>query len=494
MYDKFTIGATKNGLGIEKEAKRSCKMLTYNCSWNLDEVLLEINKLNPKEYPNLFIFKIQNISLVSKSASSFSNEHKYQQIMNKLVIFGENRPLFLQLTSAKNEIVINYYKMENSAIFELTISNKNSEYLKDIPDKTFEQLPFFGHFSMIVRYLWGTSIERYYLELIALQVAGRGSKSDFLAALDAPFDEDGRILHPEAQKILFCLFEMEQQVNNPEVEHQDINLDQPASTFSENSTNPHDSHEYQSVLRTAVENGNKEIIDYLIAYWTPMIQQLPFEHKMKISSAAFETKQFDVLCDLLDISDFPFPSNFKVTDELVNHERFSKILADRQELNAGIVEEDFDKINKFINRNLGLKTIYNTENSSTLAVALDLKKFTILYYLKSFGLQGINCEDIPSKLSVDEKKEAEKIEIEQRRNNVKNSMPNFHKSVLMLCSRSFVHNRKISKNQEFEYHNYIMKWFEDIYKVAPEMLDVAASCGHLKIIFDFESNSVSLYN
>ena len=66
------------------------------------------------------------------------------------------------------------------------------------------------------------------------------------------------------------------------------------------------------------------------------------------------------------------------------------------------------------------------------------------------------------------------------------------KSVLILCSKSSIHNIKGNKDHEVIYRQHIKKWLDDIYKVAPEILNVTASCEDLKIIFDFESIFVRL--
>lgn len=88
--------------------------------------------------------------------------------------------------------------------------------------------------------------------------------------------------------------------------------------------NKEETENNQSVLLGAVENQNKEVIDYLITFWTHLIQQLLFEHQVRISTAAFDPNQLDVLCDLLEIADFPFPKDFNA-DDIQNHEKLQKI-------------------------------------------------------------------------------------------------------------------------------------------------------------------------
>ena len=77
--------------------------------------------------------------------------------------------------------------------------------------------------------------------------------------------------------------------------------------------------------------------------------------------------------------------------------------------------------------------------------------------------------------------------------NVSLALKDKNKAVMMLSSRSLIHNRRISRDQEAVYRTKIKQWFEDINKLkfGPDLLQVAASCKNLKIIFNFESSTVS---
>ena len=67
-----------------------------------------------------------------------------------------------------------------------------------------------------------------------------------------------------------------------------------------------------------------------------------------------------------------------------------------------------------------------------------------------------------------------------------------NRTVSILCHKSLIHNRKVKKENEIKYRQHIKQWFEDIYKIAQAMLDVAASCENLVIVFDFESIFVGI--
>jgi len=326
---------------------------------------------------------------------------------------------------------------------------------------------------------------------LILEVIKSGTKADLLTIFRAPVEHDGRVLSIEAQQYLSEVF-YEEQLDNERMEHiEDTKvLNNDDSSIKSDYQTVLVGKSSSSILLTAIEHKNTEIIIYLITYWTHLIQQLPFDHQIKISTAAFETNQLDVLCDLLEIADFPFPKDFEFDDEQ-EHDRLRKITLQRMAFTIAIKRENFDKINQFIDDNLNLKNAFSIDNETALTQAIDLKKFGVFYYLKSLGFQGKDCQDILNGLDKDEKMKATQQAVKQRRTNVKLALVNVHNSVLLLSTRSLIHNRKISKEQEAEYRKKIMNWFQDIHKIAPEMLDVAASCEYLKIIFDFESDTVS---
>ena len=117
-----------------------------------------------------------------------------------------------------------------------------------------------------------------------------------------------------------------------------------------------------------------------------------------------------------------------------------------------------------------------------------MKKFEVFYYPKSLGFKGERCNDIIEKLSEDDKEQAIKRATEQRKLNVSKSEIIALQNVLLLAMRSSIHNNRANK---LEFREKIIKWLEDIHKVAPELIKVAAFCEELKLIFDFESDVVN---
>jgi len=473
---KFILKLTKGSKNVNKEVKDSCKVLHFSSEWNFEEVFMTIDGLNLKEYPQLFIFVIEvtNVGFIANNQQDSSN--KVTKLQKKLLKFSDDRPIILQLTSEDENMTKFYYREEKSNQFnvidhqqdESEYSSTFSSFLVSFFNGKFYNSEIevlnvvreFENCSLVLRFLQTLQLSDGFFGSLVLDVASDGSRSEFVATLDSPFDSNGRVLSYRSQKYISDVFGDDGDPDN------DI-----------------------SVLLTAIENENTDVIDYLITYWTHLIQPLPLEHQIKISTSAFETNQLDVLCDLLDIVDYPFPDNFK--PELIEHERLRKITTERNDFKAAIETENFEKIDEFIKNNSNLKFIHMSSNKSALTEAINVKKFGVFYYLKSLNFKGEKCDDILEKLSKEEKEQAVKLATDRRKENVTKSEDVAQKSVMMLSMRSSVHNSRTEKIQQSKYRDKIMKWFTDIYKVAPELIDVAASCNNLKIIFDFESDSVS---
>jgi len=476
--EKFILKLTKGSKNVNKEVKDSCKVLHFSSEWNFEEVLMTIDGLDLKDYPQVFIFVIDatNFGFTVENQQDLYN--KVTNLQKKLLKFSDTRPMILQLTSEEENMTKFYYKEEKSNQFnvidhqqdESEYSSVFSSFLLSFFNGEFNNSEIeilnavreFENCSLVLRFLQTLQLSDGFFGTLILDVATEGSKSEFLATLDSPLDSNGRVLSTRTQQYISDVFGDD---------------DDP-----ENDT---------SVLLIAIENENMEVVDYLITYWTHLIQQLPFEHQVKISTAAFETDQLDALCDLLDIVDYPYPDNFK--PESIEHARLCEITAERNNFKAAIEAEYFEKIDEFIKNNSNLKFIHNSSNKAALTEAINLKKFGVFYYLKSLNFKGEKCDEILAKLSKEEKEQAVKLATEQRKLNVTKSEDVAPKSVLLLSMRSSVHNSRTDKSQQSKYRDKIMKWFTDIHKVAPELINVAASCDYLKIIFDFESDSVCFW-
>ncbi|KAL7042791.1 hypothetical protein ACKWTF_001281 [Chironomus riparius] len=487
---KFIIKCSKeNNINIvNKETKRMSKIFKFSYEWSFDEVIQMLKNLNYKEYPQLYIFIIEteNIRICSTKKNKRHKKLENVEKLKKILLgFNKNRPLLLQLTSKDENVTKFYYKDEKSTKFyAIDESQRNfernlnfSSFFCSFLDGKFEKLADqlrsnlsnVKNTSLIMRLLRTLETDDEDIALLILKIAECGSKKELLSILDAPFCEEGRTLNEESPKYIYLEFSH----GSSEDDSSDCqeNLDAASN----------DGSSVTSVLLIVVENKNKEIIDYLITYWSHLIKQLPFQHQVRISEAALETNQMDILCDLLEISDFPFPTV---------HSRFCEIISTRIKLKNAIEEENFSIIDEIVNNNLNLKFNYCPDNKSALTLAKELKKSKVFFHLKSKGFEGETCEDIYIDLCKTDVTKTLKQAAEQRTINVKESIPNTHSSIMILSAKSKIHNSRIENHQEVEYRQKIIKWFEDIYKISPELLDVAASCEFLKIIFDFETVTV----
>lgn len=248
-----------------------------------------------------------------------------------------------------------------------------------------------------------------------------------------------------------------------------------------------------SILLEAIKNKNKEVMEYLIDEWAPYIE-LPFNHQVEISTTAYNTEQFDVLCNLIKYSDFPFPRNFK-KDE-VKHERLKKIIKIRTDLEYVIFIEDNTKIKEFFDNNQDLKIIYTSDNKTISEYAWELKKYKSFFYLKSQRIKSEEFEVLKKNLIDDDCKKAKKCLDDQMKENVSKSLSDPDYSINLLCNSSRIYNARGNKDDEKHYRKKIRIWFEDIQKIefCADLLRVAASCDKLKIVFDFKSKTVMKNN
>ena len=505
--EKFVIKLINenNKFIIDRNVKENCKILHISSELNIDQKCTIISALEPSEYPNLFIFIIreQNLNILKENQGT-----KAKQLEESLSKFGDSRPLIIQqICEAQSETKF-YYKAEKSSEivdidqhyaedYELyekwqhILSNLDGRELQPFEDELLKKLSCIEDLSITLRFSRTLNLPESFFETPVKIVAMTGSKADLLAVLDAPFEDNGRILNDQAQNYIRYVFEDDESGSeSDEVEStsEKASDEELGSRVDGISTKNEDSS--QSVLLTAVQNSNQEIIDYLVTYWTHLIQELPVEHQIRISTAAFDTNQLDVLCDLLEYSDFPFPNDFSNTKDQQSHDRLQNIITDRIKFHEVIEQENYKEINNFTNNNLSLKFIYSPQNVTAMKKAVDSQKYKIYYYLKSFGLCASEFNSLDQILDEKELSKANDQAYIQKSESISDALRHESKSVLILCTRSLIHNRKVKKKDETKYRKFIKKWLEDVNKKAKIMIDVAASCENLVIIFDFESKFV----
>jgi len=480
--EKFVIRLTKESKNVNKEVKDSCKVLHFSSEWKFKEVLTTISRLDANEYPQLFIFIIEIKKPKSQRISLLKCFRKKQDPFRKLqdncIKFSVNRPLILQLPSVHENCSKIYYKEDDSSQFTAIHQQYNNfEEIKDFPsilclllndkiqnfeDKVIKFVENNSKMLLFLRFLRALTLSETFFERIILKITKKGSVTEFFAIIDAPFNNTVSWLYRHDQKYLTKVVCINQS---------------DSSTVSSTS-----------VLLTAIENKNTNVTDYLILNCTQLIQQLPFEHQVEISTAAFVTNQLDVLCNLVDKADFPFPDNFN--PESIKDKCLKTIIKERKNLEAAIKSGKKDDITVFMGKKSNLKVVHNINNNSALEIAAELKNFTIFNHLKWHGFLTTNTNENFKNFE----KEAIDYAEQQRKTHIRLGLTDDQMSVNSLCNISLIHNKKISKDQEKIYRKKIRNWYEHINNIenGQELLDVAASCNKLQIIFDFESNKVSL--
>jgi len=489
--EEFVIRIAQNDNQIDKKAQRKCKILIFTSEWDYDKILLKLADLKGHEFPSLFIFIIESINL----EKSNEKQPKIPKILKEFLIkFSTKRPIILQLSSIAESDQKFYYKNVNSKEFIYLVEPEILiEQIQDFPSffwnlmnkgiEIFEHLSFhvlLRHDSTWLRISRTLKLpEDTFIDFI-IQCASNGSTNDFLAALDIPFEGGNQILNTNALEYLRCTFNDE---DSSSESSESVDSDSDCSTKSD------EGHLLSSVLSYAVENSNENVVNYVIRNYTHIIQQLPFKHQVQVSTIAYQKNQFKTLCDLLEYSDFPFPKKFSI-----NNQRLKIIIDERKEFHNAIVNKDFTALSKFIDSHLNLKFVYNPKNQTALLAAVNMKKYGVYWYLKSLGFQTHNSKNYIDLIKDNKELEkAKKIALKQTKKNVIESLACDHEPVLILLTKTFIHNKKIDKQTEFEYRQNIKEWYECIYitEFGPLLLGIASQCENLKLIFDFECITVS---
>ncbi|KAL7013624.1 hypothetical protein ACKWTF_015493 [Chironomus riparius] len=454
------INLTKENVNnINKETINKCKIIKFSTDLNFNEILLIISKLEPKCHPNLFIFAIEDNNFGSNLSE------KVEILQKFLLEFGKLRPIILQITSNVTKI---YYKEEISDDF-IEVEEKNegfndfSSFLwfyskvdsKNLESVVLEKLPSVKNSSLILRFLRTLKLSfDFWINLVEI-CAKSGSKPDLLAAIDAPLNNKatGQQLDPE--NFLSWMI---------------------GTT---------------SVLHIAVQAINHQIIEFLVINCRDLIQQHPLDHQIEISTAAFNISQLEVLCDLIELADYPFPKELKQVT--IKNERLLKIIDDRAKFHENLQAENLKEIEKFASKNPKIKFVYNFENKSALCNALDAKKFQAFFLLQALRFEDKEIEHYTDKIDDDDdKKKASKFAAVQRGQNVNSSTSCEDYVIQLLLIKSFIYNRSSTDEPKEKFIEIIKKWFGDINrtKFGPMMLNASSQCDDLKIIFDFECNSV----
>jgi len=477
--EQFVVIVNRETTYINGDAKIRCKILKI--PFDVDDPLIRIFRLSEKEFPNLFIFIVE----IDKAVLC-------EEVKKFLISFSKSRPIILQFASKDEENSRLFYKEEklnyfleisyeeclkNSDSFPIAFLNILNGEQPSFTDESIKSLFKAKHSSITIRLLnviKSLDEEKSHIlsKKIILQSAATGSEEDFLAAFDCPFKDNQIITNIQMQEFLMKTVD-------------EINIDDDKQTKESDETSE------TSILLTAVRNSNNNIFNYLMNNCTVFTRELPFDHRLKISSTAFRMNQIDVLCDLIKYFDFPFHEDFKLSK--ISHIRFRKIIADVEKFHNDIEIGDVENISKFIDDNLSLRIVCNVENESALNRALEMDQYEVFYYLMSLGFRAVEFNNYKNYVSEKRLLKMLKYAKSQIKENATVALVNEEKSVKIMSSKSMIHNKKISEQTQAEYRNKIKRWYRHIYntKYGSKLFNAASQCEKLRIIFDFESKTVS---
>jgi len=450
---------------ISQQEKENYNVIKFPSESDLEKILTFISKPISKDYPNAFIF-------VFECAKYVTFKNKFDKIKNSLTENGRFHPPIIKIESKDGQNILYYYDDGLNKYIEVNkdqkIGNNAREIAKylhysmtmsseEYEDFVITKLEKSNDSPLILRFLWTLDYSNIFRLELRYICAEYMNKVDLLAALGASLESEGRILNSE------YLYEI---------------INEKGKVIS--------------ILYKAIERSNKDVVNYLITHCTHLIQQLPFYHRIDISTAALVDKKFDVLCDLLEFSDFPFPKQFD-PHSIINHERLSQICLERIKFHEAIRNKNSNEVFKFVEKYSNLKIIFSITNKSAMCTAIDCRNFEEYYRLKSRGFEAELSENCETREFTAKDKQALSDQAQrQTKINADRSISDKEKTVALLSSRSLIHNRKIAKDEELKFREKIKKWFKDLYKIeiCKELLDVAVQCEELKTVFDFESESV----
>lgn len=445
-------------------------VIKFTSECNLEDVVKNFSAISATLFPNVFIFvfEYENLKLGGPDVSHVESLIKNLFIADSFTI----RPLILQFTSKSENLSKCYYKKSKSNKF-LVIGNENGNIV-NFPSffwkfmngeiKIIDEDLLVNVFTLqkqesaiIIRFLNIFKLNESILWNLKFKCVKSGCKSQFLAAFGGSFEDNVIHQNSEMQNTLNRTFLLQ---NN----HLDTEV---------------------SILLLAVENSNHEIIEYLTTNYSHLIHQLPFDHQVKIARTALSSFQFDTLCELIEECDFPFPE--QSTNKYIMSSRLIKLVENRCEFFTAIQFGNLKTINTFIEYNPNLKIVYNINNKSALKQSIDSDKIDIYYKLKNCGFLPAFGEDFENFLTVPQREKFAEI-------SVQNALENT--AVLQLTERSFIHKcKQISKEMKNYYRQQIQSWYEEINKskFGFELINAVAQCKDLKLIFDFESEYVSIH-
>jgi len=486
----FVFMPTKNGsnnqLRDDEKMEICTSILKYSSNWDARAIFTETMKLELTKHQNLFIIVIDN----------HLPDGYVDMILNNLPALARKRPLLLQTILNDNTTRI-YFKDKDSDEF---ICIEKSEGIESIDDFTsflkfvlhqgediiyyeeeiLQELPIINDSELILKFIRTLDFSDEFLFKLALKYVKEPPEINFLTLMNGFIDDEGKA---EAHTFLSDFLSWRVGITTAD----SITLDIKNNNVKE----------LTSILYSAVQNTNINIVNILVENYTNFIQNLPFEHQIDISTLAFQMNHFDILYALLEKADFPFPRNIgNQQQQPITDVKLCEIIESRKKFHDFVMAENKAEIEKFAKERRHLRYAYDQNNKSAFHQALDCKKFDAFFLLKAYGFKDIKiCYNEDHLSAVEDKKKANKSAVLQRTENVSISNKLENRFSMILSSRSIIYDRNTPTKDKEKYEKLIFKWFTEIYKTkfGAMLMEAASQCEHLKIIFDFECDSVNLF-
>ncbi|XP_070508534.1 uncharacterized protein [Chironomus tepperi] len=483
--------------------KQISKLITFSSALSLFDTKIAISRLNRDEFPRLFTFIISVKNFGFNMNDQAEVGKSIYELKKHLLDFDTKRPMVLQLTSEDENVTRFYYKNESSTEFHYVNLNQAyfynfsaflSSYLKgdfnSSENNILDMLENVDRPGLIIRFLQMLSLnERFFLHVI-FRIAYKCNVDDFIAILDTPFD--GSMTISTYWTTYLSIIFTDREIVEDTIDHENIadifELKEPGSS----SPTPSDNRGQWSILSDVIECENTEISNFLAANYFKELQNLSFNHKLKLSTQLYDNKQYDLLCNLIKFSDFPFPEIYHKYKKIECQE-LKALAQERKAFFRDISKENIKEVIKYIINNKHLKYAYCVKNKTAIYKAAKAKKVTSLYLLISYGYEQTEPE-LVEEVATKKQKEAKAARIAQqkaqRSQNITDSLQDEDKTVNLMCNKSLIFDVKNTIVDQTEYREIIRKCFKLIFKVVPDLINIASMCDELKILFDFGSQTV----
>jgi len=462
VNDKFIIRLNRtHSPTLFHNTKANCKVLEFSSIFDITTIETQIKSLNISEYPQLFIF----VFTFDKVACG-----DIEKLKTILLEFNKVRPIILQVSSEREKVTKIFYKKNDCNEFYEINQNNNINGVENF-----------------TTFLWSFLTDK------------TDNISNYLSQETFKIDDS-----PTIVKFLNCFKKIDKGEINGEIikscakygselhllEALEISKENTGTFSKLANCNAYKNLQGHSVLSMAIEGKNTRIFNYLIndcKYW---MKELPYDRQVHASNTAYYTHE-PFLCDLLQKIDFPFPKENKIYENA--GENLKKIIEDRQKLEAAIKNFDenltnFNEISEFKKNaaNKNVSVAYNEKNESAIYQAHQLKKPKLIKYLVSQGYKLENNEEVKVKIGKNEIFEITWMNIECSRSESE-------KSIKLVALKSSIYN-ETNQQQEEEQRKKIIQYYREINKseFGSKMLDIAAQCESLKIVFDFEHHMVRI--